>query len=250
MQHEVFRVHISGKDGAAKRCHLGGDYQLVVKDSSLCLCGSKLGQVIYEWPYPHIRCYGYTGKAFSFVAGRSSCSGEGMISVKTEDGFAINKSVHEKVQLMKTNTDLKHHRRTTHRSGPLSLPGVRVHRRRKKKRNSGCHGGEFVYSEPYSLSTRCVYSEPYSTSTFFTTCHDYLSMDGTASRNASDCYVGAAAVAGNDEYAELYDDCAGRNNEYTKLHRDDTESYGGGIYETLKPVTRVRVTRAAKGQLL
>ncbi|XP_046557216.1 docking protein 3-like [Haliotis rubra] len=107
MRQVMFRVYITGKDGVAKRCNLGGDYQLVVKDSSLCLCGVKLHQVIYEWPYPDIRCYGYTDKAFNFVAGRASTSGEGMISVKTGDGFAINEAVNEKVQLMKKNMDLQ-----------------------------------------------------------------------------------------------------------------------------------------------
>ncbi|XP_067657647.1 uncharacterized protein [Haliotis asinina] len=239
MQHELFRVHITGKDGAAKRCHLGGDYQLVVKDSSLCLCGVKLNQVIYEWPYTRIRCYGYTDKTFDFSVGRFCCSGEGMFSIKTKDGLPIYKSVHGKVQVMKKDKDVKHHRRIIHRSEPLLLP-ARVHRCHKKNRNmdvtDGCHGCEFVYSEPYSLSTRCVYSEPYSTSPSFTTCHDYMPMDGTTSATVA---VAGAVAGDNDEYVELYDDCAVGNNEYTKLQPDNTKPYGNGVYEPLKPALPV-----------
>ncbi|XP_067657080.1 docking protein 2-like [Haliotis asinina] len=134
----MFRVHIIGKDGAAKRCHLGGDYQLVVKDSSLCLCGVKLNQVIYEWPYPDIRCYGYTDKVFKFVAGRSSSSGEGMISVQTKDGFAINEAVHEKVRLMKKSMDLES--RGENPSPPVDSP----------------KDDQPDYTDPYSVETHAT----------------------------------------------------------------------------------------------
>ncbi|XP_071090920.1 uncharacterized protein [Haliotis cracherodii] len=232
MQHELFQVHITGKDGAAKRCHLKGDYLLVVKDSSLCLCSVRSNQVIFEWPFTKIRCYGYTDKAFNYAVGRFTCSGEGMFSIKTKDGCAIHKAVHEKVQLMKRDKDLKRRRRATHRSESVPQTSVRVRRRRKssKKRNTGSHECEFGYSEPYSFCIR----------TRISAYHEYLSM----------CETPSSAAAGNDEYMELYDELTGRCSEYTRLNREYIEPQSSGVYETLKPATRECLTRTAKGQLL
>ncbi|XP_071089643.1 uncharacterized protein [Haliotis cracherodii] len=65
----MFRVHISGEQETSKRCHLKGAYNLMVKDSTLCLCDLTSSHVLYEWPYNTIR-----SKESSALSGSVTCS--------------------------------------------------------------------------------------------------------------------------------------------------------------------------------
>ncbi|XP_071091130.1 fibroblast growth factor receptor substrate 3-like [Haliotis cracherodii] len=89
----MFRVHISGEQETSKRCHLKGAYNLMVKDSTLCLCDLTSSHVLYEWPYNTIRRYGVTSHSFQFEAGRRSSSGEGVFAMDTNQSFQIFKAV-------------------------------------------------------------------------------------------------------------------------------------------------------------
>ncbi|XP_048237475.1 uncharacterized protein LOC125372238 [Haliotis rufescens] len=89
----MFRVYIRGGEETSKRCHLKGAYNLMVKDSSLCLCDLTSSHVLYEWPYNTIRRYRTTSHSFEFEAGRRSSTGKGVFAMDTNQNFEIYKAV-------------------------------------------------------------------------------------------------------------------------------------------------------------
>ncbi|XP_071089498.1 uncharacterized protein [Haliotis cracherodii] len=89
----MFRVYIRGGEETSKRCHLKGAYNLMVKDSGLCLCDLTSSHVLYEWPYSTIRRYRTTSHSFEFEAGRRSSTGEGVFAMDTNQSLDISKAV-------------------------------------------------------------------------------------------------------------------------------------------------------------
>lgn len=73
--HHIFPVAIAENEQAVK-CGLAGYYELYVNKLDMSLYDTNKAELLYSWPYRHIRRYGRTPKNFQFEAGRKCASGK------------------------------------------------------------------------------------------------------------------------------------------------------------------------------
>ncbi|XP_046562748.1 docking protein 2-like [Haliotis rubra] len=156
----MFRVYFSGEYETSRRCHLNGAYNLLVKDTSLCLCDLASNRVLYEWPHKYIRRYGKTHSSFHFEAGRRCPTGEGEFVMETNQCPEILRAVRgtwktssERGQTRGCMRSPDEEQRAAEGHTNVNIIGAR--QGFLDKNRSRDTGG--VYSEPYSIDTGETY---------------------------------------------------------------------------------------------